>query len=197
MAYIKYSGNPNEVRVNKSFANLCDTNSQKNSLRLFNQCFNVYAKDQTIASFCDLSNFTYPVDGHLYIDFEVCAGDTLVLFDNALDLLVSDSPDAVSEDKQYVRGYLAYVYYPTLDSDGADIEPKYKTCTLTFINRTNQQFSIPLFTFTSHFCNPESRDPDDLINKVEITNPHSNFSIKVRALLIYVKSSLDIKNCDC
>ena len=35
MAYITYTGDPNERRVNKAFANLCDTGPVKNQLKLF------------------------------------------------------------------------------------------------------------------------------------------------------------------
>lgn len=202
MAYIKFASDPNEQRVNKSFANLCSDQSTKNQLQLFNQCFNIYSGDQTIASFCDLSKFDYPVDGFLNIDMEVCHGDTLVLFDNGLSDIPGlpsggVSPDIMSLDKNYVRGYLIYVYYPKLDGTGADVEPADKTCQLTFVNRALQQTSIPLFNFSAHFCNPNSRNPDDLINKLEIINQNANFSIKVKALLIYVKSSLDPKDCAC
>jgi hypothetical protein len=48
----------------------------------------VFNKSKIEATFCALENMMYPVDTQLAINFEVCAGDTLSVFDNGL--LVDD-----------------------------------------------------------------------------------------------------------
>lgn len=88
MAYIQYNDDPLKKRTSAAFANLCASQtSGKKTLRLVDKCFMVFNQAQTDAAYCALQNFIYPVDTQNSINFEVCAGETLVLFDNALETL--------------------------------------------------------------------------------------------------------------
>lgn len=106
MTYIKYSDDPLTKRVSAAFANLCASIPTKKALRLIDKCFYVFNQSKIEASFCALENMMYPVDTQLSINFEVCAGDTLSLFDNALeliDLLPAPNADIVT-DANYPYG---------------------------------------------------------------------------------------------
>lgn len=86
MAYIQYNDDPLKKRTSAAFANLCASQtSGKKTLRLVDKCFMVFNQAQTDAAYCALQNFIYPVDTQNQINFEVCAGETLQLFDNVLD----------------------------------------------------------------------------------------------------------------
>jgi hypothetical protein len=92
MAYIKYNDDPLAKRVSDAFANLCSTLPTKRALRLVDKCFSIFNGSQKETNFCELSNFAYPVDSSLAIDFEVCAGETLSVYDNDTDSVIPYQP---------------------------------------------------------------------------------------------------------
>jgi hypothetical protein len=90
MPYIKFNDDPLAKRVSAAFANLCASLPAKKMLRVIDKCFIVFNQSKKEASFCELENMIYPVDTQLSINFEICAGETLSLFDNALeDILIT------------------------------------------------------------------------------------------------------------
>jgi hypothetical protein len=226
MAYIKYNDDPLAKRVSDAFANLCSSVPVKKSLRFVDKCFGIFNGSQREVNFCELSNFAYPVDSSLSIDFEVCAGETLSVYDNNTDEVVSYEPSGspsnypfgangefvelagtdpsgtpyyyvVENDRNYARGCILYIDYPSKDKNGDDIVPADYECELVITNRNLDTFTIPLCDFFAHFANPETRGADSLINKIEVNNPNANFSIKVKGLVIYAKSNSDPENCAC
>jgi hypothetical protein len=240
MTYIKYSDDPLTKRVSKAFANLCESFPTKKALRLIDKCFYVFNQSKVDASFCALENMMYPVDTQLSINFEVCSGDTLSLFDNALDtILLLPAPDPgivtdanypygpeteyiepagiygpssvpayylLSKDKNYARGILLWVSYPSADKSGNDVIPAHKVCDLTIWKRDGTSQTLSLNEFFSHFANPQTLAADRLINKIEITNPvkayptntpDTNFSITVTGLIIYTKNNTNPADCAC
>jgi len=87
MAYIQYNDDPIQKRVSTAFANLCSsTSSGKKSLRAIDKTLSVFNRSAIDAAF-SLANFIYPVDNQNVINFEVCAGETLTIFDNRLHTL--------------------------------------------------------------------------------------------------------------
>jgi len=66
-----------------------------------------------------------------------------------------------------------------------------------FNNGAASSITLPVSQFFSHFSNPETLNANNLINKIEITNPNPNFSIKVSGLIVYVKSNNDPNDCAC
>lgn len=92
MPYINFQDDPIPQRVNNSFANLCASDSSKKVLKILDKCFIIINKGKTEAKFCDLEKLLYPVDSHLLIDFEVCAEETLSVYDNSLEDILSSSP---------------------------------------------------------------------------------------------------------
>lgn len=238
MSYIKFNDDPLAKRTSAAFANLCATDPKKKILKLLDRCFSIFNGSKKEASFCELENFIYPVDSSLSIDFEVCAGETLVVFDNHTDDNTTDTSDSIynvtpssypgapsnypltsegieeyidytldpsntpiyyviANDRNYVRGCILYVKYPTKDKNGDDILPADYECKIKFTNRLFETFEVPLHQFFAHFANPETRGADSLINKLEIYNPNSKFSIKVTGLVIYTKSNTDPSDCAC
>ena len=92
MPYINFQDDPIPQRVNQSFANLCSSDPSKKVLKILDKCFIIVNKGKTEAKFCDLEKLLYPVDGHLLIDFEVCAEERLSVYDNSLEDILSSSP---------------------------------------------------------------------------------------------------------
>lgn len=222
MPYLKYNDDPLAQRVSKAFADLCSSLPTKKSLRLIDKCFSIFNGGTKETSFC-LDSFNYPADGSQSIDFEVCAGETLVLYNNGLDEVTifnpMDMPQdhpfgegtefiesdpqltndyyVITNDRNYARGCLLLIHYPNVDKNGDDVLPADYECKITFTNRLNETFTIPAHEFFAHFCNPETRSANSLINKIEVTNPNPNFSIKVSGLVIYLKSNTDPSDCAC
>jgi hypothetical protein len=224
MSYIKFQDDPIAQRFNKSYANLCAGDGSKKVLKILDRCFTIFNKTRTEGSFCDLEGFVYPVDGHMMIDFEVCAEETLSIYNNQLDEILSSSPSGaplnyplgngteymdgegpsnspiyyiLQNDRNYTRGCLLYIHYPSVDKNGDDILPANMNCTIDITDRLLQTSSYPVGEFFSHFSNPVTRNANNLINKIEITNPNLNFSVKVKGMIIYVKSNSDPADCAC
>jgi len=167
----------------------------------------------------------YPVDSQQLIDFEICAGETLLIFDNQLDNIPptqigtttinyplggfdSEYFEALgttgfeyyyvlANDRNYARGVVLYPMYPQSDKNGASINPANKSCEIVMTDRALNSITLPLSEVFSHFSNPETQNANKLINKIEIHNPNLNFSIKVKGLVVYVKSNSDPNDCAC
>jgi hypothetical protein len=100
-------------------------------------------------------------------------------------------------DTSYARGLLLYVEYPKVDKDGADIPPAQMSCNIILTDYPGSSLTLPISQAFSHFSNPETRNATKLINKIEIHNPNLTFSVKVRGLVIYVKSNSNPIDCAC
>jgi hypothetical protein len=239
MPYIQYNDDPLRKRVSAAFANLCaSTNSGKKMLRAFDKTLSVFNGANVDAVF-SLANFIYPVDNQNAINFEVCSGETLVLFDNGLqDILATAQPSNTLEnyplgqdqeyipatgttgpsslpayylllnEKNYARGILLYVIYQSLDKGGNDVLPVDNKCVLKIWTglkdpEIDDPYEIPLNSFFAHFSNPETRDANQLINRIEIVNPENlsdtnkGFSLIVTGLVLYTKSNSSISDCSC
>lgn len=223
MPYSNYQDDPVSQRVNNSFANLCATDPKKMVLKLIDRCFSIFNRGASVAKFCDLENLLYPVDSYQTVDFEVCAGETLVIYDNQLDNIpitpvgntltnyplgagteYFDLPPAPNDhylilpnDRNYARGCILNPMYPNADRNGEDILPANKSCDLIITDLSLTSTAIPLSQAFTYFANPETRNAKKLINKIEIHNPNSNFSVKVKAMIVYVKSNADSSDCAC
>jgi len=227
MSYIKYNDDPLSKRVSDAFANLCSPVPIKKALRLVDKCFGIFNGSQREVNFCDLNKFIYPVDSSLTIDFEVCGEETLAVFDNGPNSIPTFTPSGtplgypfgqageyvessgadpwttepyyyvLESDRNYARGCIVYVEYPTKDGLGDDVLPADMECQVIITNRNLDTFTIPLHDVFAHFANPETRGAESLINKIEIYNPNANFSIKIKGLVIYTKSNSDPNNCAC
>lgn len=232
MPYINYQDDPISQRVNASMANLCSSDPTKKVLKILEKCFVIINKGKTEAKFCDLENMLYPVDGHLMIDFEVCANESLSVYDNQLETVLSSTPSGAElyyplgggteymvpagytpgpssspssvpyyyilpADRNYVRGCILYITYPGTDRNGDDIMPENKSCEVKIVDIDLNESVHQISEFFSHLSNPSTRNATKLINKIEIHNPNPNYSIKVRGMVIYVKSNIDPNDCAC
>lgn len=103
----------------------------------------------------------------------------------------------LQNDRNYARGCLLYIDYPVNDKNGEPVIPAAMSCDITITDYTGSSISYPISQFFSQFSNPETLNATKLINKIEIHNPNLNFSIKVKGLIVYVKSNTDPANCAC
>jgi hypothetical protein len=219
--YIAYQDDPTTQRYSVAFGDICDNNPTKQVLKLVDRCFTIFNKAQTLAQFCQLTGWIYPVDSYQLINYEVCAGETLSVFDNSLDTIPPYSGQVtvpnyplgtdgefiqadsngnyyiLQIDKNYTRGVILYIDYPQLDKNGELIIPANMNSQLSLVNRDLTSLNTQIGQFFSHFSNPDTMDANKLINRLEITNPSSTFSIKVSGLIIQVKSNTDPEDCGC
>jgi len=184
--YIKYNDDPVKRRVNSAFGSLCDGDSIKNTLKLVNGCFSIFDREQLLASFCDLKNMTFPVDGFSLLDLTVCANSTETLFNNNLQTIAQVNGEyPLDEDKAYVRGILLVIQYPANNS----IYATSYNSTITLVDRpTTGTFAIPVGEAFSHFSNADASTATKILNKMTITNPN-DYSIRVKGLLISSKTN--------
>lgn len=187
--YIKYNDDPVKRRVNSAFGSLCDGDPIKNTLKLIDGCFSIFDREKLLASFCDLKNLTFPVDGFSLLDLTVCANSTETLFNNNLQTITQvNGAYPLDEDKSYVRGILLVIQYPASNS----IEATSYNSTITLFDRpATGTFAIPIGEAFSHFANADAADATKILNKMTITNPNAGYSIRVKGLLISSKTNPD------
>lgn len=185
--YIKYADDPIKRRVNSAFGNLCQGDQIKNMLKLVNGCFSIFDREQLLASFCEFKNLSFPVDGFSLIDLTVCANSTETLFDNNLQAITAVNGEyPLGVDTSYVRGILLTIIYPSTNT----IEAATYSTNLTMYDRpATGSFELPVGEMFSHFTNANATEASQLLNKLTITNPNVDYSIRVKGLLISSKTN--------
>ena len=174
------------------FHGACSTVLVKPLLTLIDQCFTISDQDKVTAQFC-LDDFAYPVDGKQCIGLEVpksidgAEDQSLVLFDN--QIVISSPAEDLDKNKSYVRGILLKIEYLEQDENSEEVPLVSKKCFITITNSLGEECTYPLYNFFSIFTNPESVDPQDFINKIVVTNPSTEYSFKVDALILYTKTA--------
>lgn len=164
----------------------CGGNGPQAILQLFNdKCFKIVEQEKIISDFC-LSDFAFLSDGHSCINLNLEPDQELTLFNNQLESI--GSPAELDDSKYYVRGILLYVNYPINDNNGEEIEIKNKSVELWIEDGESLQYKrYYLHNLFMMFSNSKTNQPDQLINKIKVINPNSDFHIKLRGLLIYGK----------
>lgn len=187
--YIKYVDDPVKRRVNSAFGSLCDGDPIKNTLKLVDGCFSIFEREKLLASFCEFKHLSFPVDGFSLIDLSVCANSTETLFDNNLQSITAvNGTYPLDADETYVRGILLAIIYPASNA----IEATTYSSNLTIFDRpATGSFVLPVGEMFSHFANADANDARQLLNKVTITNPNADYSIRVKGLLISSKTNPD------
>lgn len=184
----------NNSNVCKCLQDVCATFPTRPKLTVEDGCFVISEKTETLVEFCDLQNFAFPADNFEKIMREVgpagntgaCA-DTLVLFDNQV---ISFSPaEELDEDCAYARGIVLFIDYPEEDMNGDELTIVDQGARLYLYDDAGGVCNIPVHSFFSVFMNPESTDPADLINKIEVVNPNDDYHLTVKALIIYTKTN--------
>lgn len=191
--YIKYADDPVRKRVNSAFGNVCNSDPKKNALKLIDRCFTIVQKEKTLATFCELEKLNYPVDGFSVIDVTICADSSYRVFDNNLETIqLVDGKYPLSSTKDYVRGIILWVEYPTVDSTGDEVKPEDMNLEYSIPDNLVQNTATFVFhEFFSHFANPFANDATQLLNKLDLYNPSQTYSVKVKGLVIYTKSDPD------
>ena len=142
-----------------------------------------------LASFCEFKHLRFQVDGFSLIDQSVCANSTETLFDNNLQSIAAVNGEyPLDADETYVRGILLAIIYPASNA----IEATTYSSNLTIFDRpATGSFVLPVGEMFSHFANADADDARQLLNKVTITNPNADYSIRVKGLLISSKTNPD------
>ena len=155
-------------------------------LQLFdNKCFKIVNSTEFGGEFC-LGDFAYPADGHNCLALNVAAdGGSITVFDNELDPL---NTDPLESEKLYARAALIRIYYPTNDKDGEEIPYVDKSVTLRLTNHQGFEFDVPLNELFTIFTNAKSNVQSDLINKIRVVNPNTNYEIRAVALVLFGKA---------
>jgi hypothetical protein len=157
-------------------------------LQLFdNKCFKIVEGKSTSGEFC-LTDFAFPVDGYSCVNINIeLGGGEYTLFDNQVGAL---SPSAVLESgKLYARGIMIKITYPLKDDDGEEIPLVDKSVSLAIQTAdTLVETTYPLYTLFMTFTNPKSNQTEDLINKIKIINPNTNYQVRISALVLFGKA---------
>jgi hypothetical protein len=197
--YIKYADDPVRKRVNTAFGNVCDGEPKKNALKLIDKCFSIFKKEQQVAAFCELGNLNYPVDGFAIIDVDVCSESTYTVFNNSLEtILEATGTYPISATKAYARGVMLWIEYPASNENGAAVLPADMQAKIRLFDRpATGQFEITTHQFFSHFSNPDGDDASDLLNRIDIYNPNTTFSVKLKGLVIFTKTTQNPNDVSC
>ena len=173
----------------------CSTVASKPLLTLNDSEFVIGDGADTIGKF-NLKDFAFPTDGKQCMQLEIpksvsgAQWKTLTLFDNEIDINFQASPaETIDDDIALVRGILLKIIYNKEDDNLEEVPLKDKKCFITITNSLNEECTYSLYTFFSIFTNPVTDDPSEFINKIVISNPSTEHSIKVDALLLYAKTS--------
>lgn len=160
----------------------CGGSENQPILQLFdNKCFGIVDGKEVTEDFC-IKDFAFPTDGYSCAGLTIdSSGGTHELFNNNLPvpMVILDS------GKAYARGILLKVTYPTNDSNSEEILISNKNVVLTIETYNGVSTDYPLYNFFSIFTNPKSNDPSQIINKIEITNPNTDYPIRISALILF------------
>ena len=151
-------------------------------LQLFdNKCFGIVDGKEISEDFC-LKDFAFPTDGYSCVGITVQEdGGTATLFDNQLPIpLVT-----LESGKAYARGILLKITYPTDNLNSEEILISDKNVSLTIETYDGDSLTYPLYNFFSIFTNPKSNEPNQIINKIELTNPNVDYPIRISALILF------------
>jgi hypothetical protein len=109
--------------------------------------------------------------------------------------------EVLNPNKAYIKGVILYVNYPTLDEDGAEIDPSEYMLTgqtsSIFSNGGNSASNFSIGQAYMYFAPEATTDPTKIINTLSLLNPSSKFSVTVSVLLVKTKTDADPNNCDC
>jgi hypothetical protein len=161
----------------------CGGNANQPVLQVINNCFSITDGKDILGQFC-LNDFGFPTDGHTCIGINVDSDHgTKNIFNN--ELLVFSPAGELISGKAYARGILLKIIYPTTDNNGEDIILTNKNVILSIETYDGNVSEYPLYNFFSIFTNPKSNEPSQLINKIDIINPNTDYSIRISALVLF------------
>lgn len=197
--YIKFADDPVRKRVSSAFGNICNGDPKKDSLKLIDKCFSIFKKEQQVAAFCELGKLNYPVDGFSIVDVDVCQNSAYTVFNNSLQsITISNGVYPLVPTKAYARGVMLWLEYPLIDETGQEVIPTKMQSTLRLFDRpATGQFELGVSQFFSHFSNPDGEYATDLLNRLDVYNPSTTFSIKLKGLIIFTKSVTDPNDVSC
>lgn len=160
----------------------CGGSENQSILQLFdNKNFGI-ADGKDITEEFSLKDFAFPTDGYSCAGLNIeSSGGTTELFNNHLPIPTTQ----LDSGKAYARGLLLKITYPNNDSNSEEINIGDKSIILTIETFDGISTDYPLYNFLAIFTNPKSNDPEKIINKIEITNPNADYSIRISALILF------------
>jgi len=152
-------------------------------LQLFDdKCFKIVEGVKTNSVMC-LGDFAYLAENHICAGSVLPAGEDFTLFESTL---LSPSA-ALIEGKIYARAIMLRVMYPTETDTGGELALKDKNVQLAITNADSIENTYPLHTLFMWFANPISDNADQLINKIKLINPNTDYEVTFESIVIYNK----------
>lgn len=189
MPNFNFLPDPSLYKLKEAYRKLCSNGEPgKPYLTLIDETLFILCGAKTLGEF-PLFFDNYPVDSKLIVSTQVLPNEEYTLYDNKLNLLAPTDP--LNPDKQYARAFVLMIKYPDQDDVANQIDYIDKNVYVNlFKNDSIIPMSVPIYNFYSMFNNPVTIMPNEVIDKVTITNPNATYSIYINALIIYVKSSI-------
>jgi hypothetical protein len=161
----------------------CGGSENQPILQVLDKCFIIADGKNVSDDFC-LSDFAFPVDGYSCAGLNIYTdGGSKNIFNNEV-LSFSPAENLVS-GRAYARGVLIKVTYPTNDNNSEEISLVDKNVILSIEKCDGIVTEYPLYNFFSIFTNPKSKDPSQLINKIDIINPNSDYPVRLSVLVLF------------
>lgn len=159
----------------------CGGSENQPILQVFdNKTFGIVDGKEITEEF-SLKDFAFPTDGYSCVGVNLdLTGGSHELFNNNLPIPMT----TLVSGKAYARGLLLKITYPTNDSNSEEILITNKSVKLTIETYDGISTDYPLYNLFSIFTNPKSNDPSQLINKIEVTNTHSTYQVRITGLIL-------------
>lgn len=103
----------------------------------------------------------------------------------------------LSTDKQYARAILLSIKYPDLNDLGISILQGDKNALITITDKAGLSNPMYVNTFYSYLANPLTIGPTQIQDTFTVENVSSNYTINIRALVIYVKTTTSPNDHTC
>jgi len=195
MAQFEFLPDPSLWQLKEAYRKLCSTGETgKPYLTLIDDTLFVLCGTKTLAEF-QLYFDKYPVDSNLIMSQSIMPTENFTLFDNNLTAL-ADS-DSLEEDRQYVRAFVLMIKYPDVNDAGTEVDFLDKNASISLFMRDGTENILPLYNFFSSFTNPVTLTQTEIIDKVVVSNPNSNYSISINALILKVKALIQENDPKC
>lgn len=160
----------------------CGGSESQEILQLFDGKYFGIVDGKNVNEKFDLSDFAFPTDGYTCAGLNIeSSGGTHEIFNNNLPVPLL----TLQSGKAYARGLLLKITYPTNDSNSEEILISDKSVTLTIETFDGVSTDYPLYNFFAMFTNPKSNDPSKVINKIEVTNQNTDYTIRISALILF------------
>ena len=195
MSVLEFMPDPSLWKLKEAYRKLCSNGEAgKPYLTLIDETLFIMCGSKVLGDF-ELFFDNYPVDSNMIVSTQVLPTEDYTLFDNKLSIL--NNSDPLNPNKQYVRAFVLMIKYPDINDAGTSIDYMDKNTIIQLYMNDGTLSELPLYNFYSMLCNPVTIAQEEIIDKVVISNPNSNYSIYLNALILSVKSSIQENDPKC